>query len=162
MNAITAQSLTKAIHDVTADWIAAGLVKDARGVGDGHCYEMVRAVIERLGLSYPEVDAGRHPLRICDTRDYEREGYDFTISLTALRKAGERIPTDIPSSQLAELLGAAQHQWLKLGGLYFDASAPDGAKRFLQMPFFADQIEGLRRELADLEDNQTSVSYPAP
>ena len=156
--AITPEDMTKAIRDITAEWIAAGKVKDARAIGDGRCYEMVRAVVERLGLDFNEVDMGRHPqVSIHDIRDYERAGQDFLISLTALRRAGEKPPADIPSSEFAELIGGAQHQWLKLGRLYYDASAPEGARRFLDMPFFADQIEGLRQEIA-----QRASASPAP
>ena len=147
---ITPEDMTKAIRDITAGWIASGKVKDARGIGDGHCYEMVRAVVERLGLDFNDVDAGRHSqISIHDVRDYERGGEDFVVSLTALRRAGEKPPADIPSRDFAELIGGAQHQWLKLGRLYYDASAPGGVRRFLDLPFFADQIEGLRQEIAE-------------
>lgn len=144
---VTPAELTAAINATIKEFVGKkARCKTVRDIGSGYCYDFVERVFERLGASHDYLwGEGPSGLKTCATEDYGYE--DFRADVGLLRQAGERIPRDIPKAAFENLIGGATHMWIKLGDLYYDATAPQGVPRFLELPFFADQIEGLRREI---------------
>lgn len=158
---ITSQQLTATIKQLRDEWVSEGKVPDYRAIGDGHCYDFCREVFNRLGVPYAygehQPQTGIWTVR---TEDYWRD--DFVFSIPALRKAKEPVPTDIPTRRFAEEIGAATHEWIKhQNGLHYDATCPEGSRHFLDMPFFRDQIEGVRRDmLSETIEPGTTIRRP--
>lgn len=157
---VTATTLGAMIRSTLAEWIAEGRVADAREVGDGHCYDFARTVMENLGSD--EHGAGYMPsdshgrLLDCVTEDWwsrvlddddedMEEAEAFTIDIARLRREGAPLPEGIEDDDegFAQEVGSMTHNWLVLDGVHYDASCPDGACHFLLMPFFSDQISRL-------------------
>ena len=138
---ITHEQMKAAIEDTIHDYFSSSKIKQVRDIGDGLCYEFIANVFEKLGIQ-----DGEKGVMTVRTEDFDCEEWYADIQM--LRDMNEPIPDDIPISDLAELIGQASHEWLKLDSLYYDATAPNGVSHFLELPFFADQINGLREELA--------------
>jgi hypothetical protein len=139
--------LTAAIEATIQDYLTQAHISCVRDIGSGSCYDFAQAVFARLGAEHDYLHGeGPSGIQTIRTEDFWKD--DFFADLRLLRKAGERIPRDIPPNALADLIGGATHEWIKLNGLYYDATAPKGVSHFLDLPFFADQIAGLRREIA--------------
>lgn len=142
---LTPDLLTATIKSVTADWLASGKITEVRYIGDGLCYDFAEEVHTRLGRHEDRL-YGRGDLETAETEDYWVD--DFCFDLHALRRAGEIVPDDIPANEFATKIGSATHEWMRFQGKHYDATAPEGVDRFLDLPFFSDQVEGLRREFA--------------
>lgn len=146
-----------AIRAQTAEWIANGTISCARDVGDGLCEEFAQALLGRLPtadgtkLLYSE-DWWARLIRT-DGTPCPNEAETFFADIPRLRQEGAPLPTDIDDYQLACLLGSATHVWLSWNDIHFDASAPQGCDHWLLMPFYADQISGLRQALAEKSQN---------
>lgn len=138
-------AITQAIGEILAEWIADGRASCARDVGNGGCYEFAEDVMIRLGLDEEYVQ-GNGPIEVMETDSFWSD--TFSADLDAIRAAGEMVPDDLPEDALSDLLGSATHQWLRFDGRHYDAATPEGRERFLDMPFFADQIASLRRKIA--------------
>lgn len=147
---VTPALLSATIIAVRDDWIETGVVENARDIGDGHCYDFARAVMERLGVKghgdgySPQDSQGR--LIDVVTEDWWSRAVDddeaeaFHMDVSRLRAEGAPLPPGIEDDELAHLLGGMTHNWLVLDGRHYDATCPEGAEHFLLMPFFADQI----------------------
>src|SRR3546814_2997067 len=74
------------------------------------------------------------------------EAEAFTIDIARLRREGAPLPDWLQNDDLeaAQTIGAMTHNWLVLDGRHYDASCPEGAAHFFEMPFFANQIARLR------------------
>lgn len=143
--------IQEVILDLTAKWIEDDLITKPRDVGDGQCEEFAQAVISALPrdrditLAYTEDWWSR--VILPDGTPSPDEAVTFHADIPRLRAEGAPLPVDIPDDALANLIGGATHVWICWNGQHFDASAPEGRPHFLDMPFFADQISGLRDEL---------------
>lgn len=156
----TAAELGETIKAILADWIAAGRVQNVTEVGNGHCYDFAEEVMTRLGWKeygwgyLPEDSHGR--LIDVATEDWwnrkrKPDGSDageaesFTIDIARLRREGAPLPQWIEDDdiEIAQFLGSMTHSWLVLDGRHYDATCPDGAAHFFEMPFFANQIARL-------------------
>jgi hypothetical protein len=157
--AIDSAALTEAIRTLGAEWVSSGRVPCIRSIGDGHCYEFARGVMDRLGVDehgagwLPEDSHGR--LIDCVTEDWwsrlhDDDGSDageadaFVADLARLRREGAPLPDGIEDDdqEFADVLGSMTHNWLVLDGRHYDATCPEGVGHFLLMPFFADQVAG--------------------
>lgn len=138
---ISAAQVTETINSVISEWKSARKVSNVRQIGDGLCYDFVREVLEKLSLPYGE---GKYERR---TEDWWVDAEDFVFDIKKLKASGEPIPKDIPEIDFANVIGNATHEWIYYKGKNYDATAPLGEKHFLDMPFFKDQIEGLRKEV---------------
>lgn len=143
--AVTPELLTQTIQTTIKEWIASGKVKSVRKIGDGLCYDFTRAVMAAMGLENDHLH-GTGPIKTLRTEDFEKR--EWYADLAKLRRMKEPVPTDIPPRILAELIGSASHEWMFFQGKHYDATAPKGVPHFLDLPFFKNQIEGLRKELA--------------
>lgn len=145
---VTPEELTAAILATIKDFVGKKpRCKTVRDIGSGYCYDFVEAVFTRLGAAEDYThETGRFGIEKGYSEEFHSE--DFVADLNILKSMGEKIPRDIPRRQLENLLGSATHEWIKLNGRHYDATAPHGVDRILDMPFFADQIEGLRKEIA--------------
>lgn len=141
---LTPSHLTAAIQETIREWIDNGTVPNVRTIGSGHCYDFAEDVMTRLGL-HDDYMWGRGPIEAKHTEDYWASEFSFDIK--KLQDAGEPVPTDIPLKEFATRIGAATHEWLYFQGRHYDATAPEGVDHFLDIPFFKNQIEGLRAEL---------------
>lgn len=177
---VTAGALKETILQVTTEWIAEGRVPDARSIGDGHCYEFARTVMNRLGSDdhgagfAPDDSHGR--LIDCVTEDWwsrilDDDGVDigeaeaFTMDIARLRAEGAPLPDGVSDDddEFARILGSMTHDWIVLNGLHYDATCPDGAEHFLLMPFFADQISAFLAERAMYATPQKAfANHPLP
>lgn len=143
---LTPEVLTQTIREVGQEFIDKGMVKCLYDIGSGHCYNFVRAVFDRLESYGTNYNWEKGPIRIVRTEDFWKD--DFLASVRLLKRAGEQVPIDIPREEFEDLIGSATHEWMKFGRLYYDAEASEGVERFLDLPFFKRQIEGLRKKLA--------------
>lgn len=145
----TPAELTTAITTVTAEWLASGRVSTVRQIGDGHCYDFAEEVLTRLGrhdlygYGYDPVKASLQEAR---TEDFWLD--DFCADMALVRASGETIPEGVPEAVATDIISTATHAWLVLDGRHYDATAPEGRDGFLEMPFFADQFAGWRKESA--------------
>lgn len=143
-------TITAAIQDQIAEWLASGRVKTVREIGQGQCYDFAEAIWARLGYAEAHIyETG--PLTSLHTEDWwaridEHEAECFSADIPRLRAEGAPVPDDIPDDVLAGLIGAATHEWIFFEGLHFDATAPEGVAHWLDLPFFANQIAGCRAE----------------
>ena len=158
---ITHALLTETIEATLADWIAAGRVLKASQVGNGFCYEFAEEVMTRLGSTeygdgYMPSDSFGRLVDVC-TEDWwvrvlRADGTDageaeaFTIDIARLRREGAPLPGWLQDDDVeaAQTIGSMTHNWLVLDGLHYDATCPEGADHFLDLPFFANQIDRLR------------------
>jgi hypothetical protein len=166
--AIDSAALTEAIRTLGAEWVSSGRVPCIRSIGDGHCYEFARGVMDRLGVGehgagwLPEDSRGR--LIDCVTEDWWRrilddDGSDageadaFVADIARLRREGAPLPDGIEDDdeEFAARLGSMTYNWLVLDCRHYDATCPEGADHFLSMPFFADQIAGWLEERSAME-----------
>lgn len=156
--AVTPAVLASAIVAVRGEWLASGVVETARAIGDGHCYDFARTVMERLGVEgygsgFSVEDSHGRLIDVVTEEWWSRmpgaeddEAEAFHMDVPRLRAEGAPLPAGIDDDELAHLLGAMTHNWLVLDGRHHDATCPEGADHFLLMPFFADQIAGRLRE----------------
>jgi hypothetical protein len=147
-NVVLATTLTAAIRKTIGEFVADEERSDvltAYDIGNGHCFDFAEAVMTRIGLE-DEYSSEEGPVTFLETDGFWEEM--FVADLDAMRAFGETLPDDIEEFELANLLGGATHQWLVFDGRHYDASAPDGRDRFLDLPFFADQIANLRVRLS--------------
>lgn len=122
--------ITAAIRSLLEEWMAADKVKSAREVGSGLCYEFCDKIEERL--------SDLSGITRCETEYWWKDA--FIADIDKLKEAGQ-FPDQwgvIPNIEM--VIGSATHAWISWNGLHFDATAPEGCKQFLQMPFFLDQI----------------------
>lgn len=144
---VTPEELAAAIRATIEDFVAnVPGVETVGDIGNGNCFDFAEAVFRRLGAESDYCHGGCSGLSLGETDDFWKE--DFVADLDRWRRAGESLPDDIPEDELADLLGSATHQWVVLCGRHHDATAPEGVDRILDMPFFADQIDALRRRMS--------------
>jgi hypothetical protein len=149
-------AISRNIRSLTQEWLDAGTVPTMRAIGDGLCEEFAEEALARIAAGMPEASRAIY-LRYTDDwwmRELDGKGVDmdaalcFEADIPRLRSEGAPLPADLSDHDLSGLIGAATHVWLEWNGLHFDATAPEGRPHFLLMPFFADQIEGYRRDPA--------------
>lgn len=141
--------LTEAIKVTLAEYIVSGDVTCAYEIGDGFCEDFANDVLAKFGIdALAELESAKTGIGPYTIGSDEFWSDTFYMDLTALRDIGEPIPDDLPADRVASLLGTATHIWIHMGGKHYDAMNPEGVEHFLQLSFFAAQLDGLRKELA--------------
>ena len=131
----TCQAITSAIHALISEWIEEGRIKHPRHIGDGQCEDFANELADRLH----HVEG----LEVLWSDSWWID--DFVADIDRLRKEGAPLPLGVEDRHLADLIGSATHAWIHWNGQHFDATAPEGKDHFLEMPFYADQIDMLRK-----------------
>lgn len=136
---ITPEILTKVILQTRQEYLDQGQAKCLWDIGDGLCENFVHDVYKNLkpyGFNYQQ---DYQTLGELDSSDFWSD--DFFMDIDRLRKLGEPIPLGIDEDELAMDLGGATHMWLTFKGKHYDAEAPEGVNRFLELPFFQRYIK---------------------
>ena len=148
------ETISRNIRSLTQEWLDDGTVPTVRAIGDGLCEEFAEQALARIAAELPEASSATF-LRYTDDwwmRELDDDGNDmdaalsFEADIPRLRSEAAPLPVDMTDDELSGLIGSATHVWLEWNGLHFDSTAPEGRPHFLLMPFFADQIEGYRRD----------------
>jgi len=128
---IVRSNITAAILSLTNAWMAAGRIQTISEIGSGQCYDFCDEIQERL--------VGITGIIRCETEDWWID--TFKVDIDKLKAAGQ-MPAEWEGIQnLPGIIGSATHAWISWNNIHFDATAPEGRDRFLDIPFFRDQIE---------------------
>jgi hypothetical protein len=148
---ITPELLSQTILAIIHDWMEAGRCKTIREIGNGLCYDFCEEIYTRLGRAREYVYEDAPDLEKVATEDFWIDHDDgcFYADLPRLRSMGVPLPTDVPDEALSLTIGQATHEWVFFQGKHYDATCPEGAPYFVEMPFFKNQIEGLRKEIRE-------------
>ncbi len=144
-HSVTPQIMSATIRRVADEYVADGSVACLYDIGNGHCENFAYDVLDQLhdyGVD-PHAIGDPSGVQVYGTEDFWED--DFYVSTDRIRAAGETLPPNVPEETLKQVLGGATHVWLKFQDRYYDAEAPEGVERFLELPFFARYIEDLQR-----------------
>lgn len=153
-------TITRVIRETIEQWIDQKRVLTARDIGDGHCVDFAEECHRKLsvaGMPTGEFrgyfDRDSTSLQTVETSDFAPpEGNPFDADLTPglpldwsrFKEDGCVLPKGIGGRKaLSAFLWETHHCWLWHDGHHFDATAPEGKKSFMEMPFFADQIDAI-------------------
>lgn len=158
-HSVTPQIMSATIRRVADEYLADGSVACLYDIGNGHCENFAYDVLDQLR------DYGVDPHALGDSSGvqvYAIEDFwedDFYASTDRIRAAGETLPPNVPEEKLKQVLGGATHVWLKFQDRYYDAEAPEGVERFLELPFFARYIEHLQQAGNTLSEATNRTLY---
>jgi hypothetical protein len=141
--------LACAVRATLDEWMAHGYAVDGAEINSGAaaggcCSDFSAEVLSRLG-DHAVADAmglaelGLDNLQVADPDD--TIGRPFDRPLLARHWPRIRPPGDLGWDDLDRLsedagFSGLTHVWLTMGGLHFDAEAPDGVENLFDLPFF--------------------------
>lgn len=118
------------IRTVVAEYAEQGI--SLWSIGDGHCENFADRVLDLwVGEGWQRKEGQGFTTvwtdQLCD------EDGQFDLELIEAQWGG--LPENVTPEDL-QRIGCPNHMWIQAGGLAFDAEAPDGVERFLELPFF--------------------------
>lgn len=122
--------ISRAIRELREEWIREGIVDSIHQIGMGQCYDFADELEERL-VDVPGIERR-------ETEEWWKE--PFLADVEKLKASGEPLPRNLTDNEIELLLGAATHAWISWNGIHYDATAPEGKRHFLALPFFANQL----------------------
>lgn len=158
-HSVTPQIMSATIRRVADEYVADGSVACLYDIGNGHCENFAYDVLDQLrdyGVD-PHAMSDSSGVQVYATEDFWED--DFYVSTDRIRAAGETLPPNVPDEKLKQVLGGATHVWLKFQDRYYDAEAPEGVERFLELPFFARYIEHLQQAGNTLSESTNRPLY---